>query len=94
MEEIHKLLEGYSSSELKDIQAIVDMKLQDAYYKEMNDALTMGITPGELKEPQRSEYVMYLKHATDQPAAKQLLEEWYEERSQLERKESMRHTGA
>ena len=90
-------LSEMTRKELKDLQSIVDARLQDLYYTEMDDAMTMGITPGELKEPERSEYIHYLK-LLDTPGAKQLLSEWYAEKddvlSQEDRATSMRTTGA
>ena len=90
-------LSEMTRSELEDLKSIVDMRLQDLYYAEMDDALTMGVTPGELKEPQRSEYVEYLELLSS-PGAKQLLSEWYAEKddvlSQEDRATSMRTTGA
>jgi len=94
-------LNEMTRDELLDLKSIVDMRLQDLYYAEMDDALTMGITPGELKEPQRSEYIAYLEEIAgpgETPYAKQLLSEWYAEKddilSQEDRATSMRTTGA
>ena len=91
-------LSKMTRDELLDLKSVVDMMLQDLYYAEMEDAITMGITPGELKEPQRSEYVEYLETIGNSPRAKQLLSEWYAEKddilSQEDRATSMRTTGA
>jgi hypothetical protein len=82
----------WKKEDLEILQQLVSMRLQDIYYEELEEAITMGLCPSDVTdECQKADYLEYLRMHSS-PGAKIILQKYEEYISQEEVKHSMRST--